>query len=321
MGCDVLDFQEIDRTRTALVGGKGAQLGELSRIDGIRVPAGFCVTTDAFQRIVAEAPSIDDRLDRLSRLKAETGSDPRAQRRDPPDDRSGRHPRRSRGGDHPRARPARRARRLRRPIERDGGGLADRLVRGPAGHVSQRHRAGGDPRARQPVLGVALQRAGGDVPAAERPRSPQGPHGRGRAADGFPAGGRHPVHGRSRHGQSEGRLHRGQLRAGRGAGLRPGERRRLQGARRRDRRKNGRRQEARHPRLARRRHAGGADRARSGSAAGAHGCAGGAPRAARPQDRSALRAAAGHRMVPGRRRLPHRPEPADHDAVPDPRGG
>ena len=35
----------------------------------LRVPAGFCVTTDAFQRIMAEAPSIDDRLDRLSRLR------------------------------------------------------------------------------------------------------------------------------------------------------------------------------------------------------------------------------------------------------------
>src|SRR3982075_682203 len=69
MGCYVLDFQEIDQTQVAVVGGKGALLGELSRIEGIRVPAGFCVTTDAFQRIMAEAPSIDDRLDRLSRLK------------------------------------------------------------------------------------------------------------------------------------------------------------------------------------------------------------------------------------------------------------
>ncbi len=69
MGCYVLGFQEIDQTQGALVGGKGAHLGELSRIEGIRVPAGFCVTTDAFQRIMAEAPSIDERLDRLSRLK------------------------------------------------------------------------------------------------------------------------------------------------------------------------------------------------------------------------------------------------------------
>jgi rifampicin phosphotransferase len=69
MGCYVLGFQEIDQTQVSVVGGKGAHLGELSRIEGIRVPAGFCVTTDAFQRIMAEAPSIDDRLDRLSRLK------------------------------------------------------------------------------------------------------------------------------------------------------------------------------------------------------------------------------------------------------------
>ena len=69
MGCYVLGFQEIDQTQVAVVGGKGAHLGELSRIEGLRVPAGFCVTTDAFQRIMAEAPSIGDRLDRLSRQK------------------------------------------------------------------------------------------------------------------------------------------------------------------------------------------------------------------------------------------------------------
>ncbi|MEU2588171.1 rifamycin-inactivating phosphotransferase [Streptomyces avermitilis] len=64
----VWDLHEVDETRVAVVGGKGAYLGELSRIDGIRVPGGFCVTTDAFRRIMAEAPSIDDRLDQLSRL-------------------------------------------------------------------------------------------------------------------------------------------------------------------------------------------------------------------------------------------------------------
>ena len=67
----VLGLQEIDETQVAVVGGKGAHLGELSRIEGIRVPPGFCVTTDAFRRIMAEAPSIDDRLDRLSRLNAD----------------------------------------------------------------------------------------------------------------------------------------------------------------------------------------------------------------------------------------------------------
>jgi rifampicin phosphotransferase len=65
----VLGFQEIDQTQVVVVGGKGAYLGELSRIEGVRVPAGFCVTTDAFRRIMAGAPSIDDRLGRLARLK------------------------------------------------------------------------------------------------------------------------------------------------------------------------------------------------------------------------------------------------------------
>ena len=64
----VLGLEEIDRTQVELAGGKGANLGELSRIDGVRMPAGFCVTTDAFQRIMTEAPPIDDRIDRLSRL-------------------------------------------------------------------------------------------------------------------------------------------------------------------------------------------------------------------------------------------------------------
>lgn len=64
----VLDLQEVDPTQIAVVGGKGAHLGGLSRIEGVRVPAGFCVTTDAFRRIMAEAPGIDDRLDQLSRL-------------------------------------------------------------------------------------------------------------------------------------------------------------------------------------------------------------------------------------------------------------
>ena len=65
----MLDFQEIDQTHVAIVGGKAGHLAELSRIEGIRVPSGFCVTTDAFRRVMAEAPSIDDRLDRLSRLE------------------------------------------------------------------------------------------------------------------------------------------------------------------------------------------------------------------------------------------------------------
>jgi pyruvate,water dikinase len=68
MGRYVLGLQDIDQAQVAAAGGKGAQLGELSRIDGVRVPAGFCVTTDAFRRIVQGAPSIDGQLDGLSGL-------------------------------------------------------------------------------------------------------------------------------------------------------------------------------------------------------------------------------------------------------------
>jgi rifampicin phosphotransferase len=64
----VLGLEEIGKTQVALVGGKGAHLGELSRIEGIRVPAGLCVTTDAFRRIMTTVPWTDDQLDRLSRL-------------------------------------------------------------------------------------------------------------------------------------------------------------------------------------------------------------------------------------------------------------
>ena len=64
----VLGLQDVDRSQIAVAGGKGANLGELSRIEGIRVPAGFCLTTDAFRRTMTQARAIDDQLDALSRL-------------------------------------------------------------------------------------------------------------------------------------------------------------------------------------------------------------------------------------------------------------
>ncbi|MEU4810223.1 rifamycin-inactivating phosphotransferase [Nocardia fluminea] len=64
----VLGLDEVDRNQVAIVGGKGANLGELTRIDGVEVPDGFCVTTDAFAQTVAGEPLLDDRLDELSRL-------------------------------------------------------------------------------------------------------------------------------------------------------------------------------------------------------------------------------------------------------------
>ncbi|MCY1080637.1 phosphoenolpyruvate synthase [Archangium lansingense] len=67
----VLGFQDLDKTKRMVVGGKGANLGELSKIEGIRVPDGFCISTEAFKRIIGEIPSIGDSLDQLSLLKAE----------------------------------------------------------------------------------------------------------------------------------------------------------------------------------------------------------------------------------------------------------
>jgi pyruvate,water dikinase len=64
----VLGLEEVDKTQVALVGGKAANLGELSRVEGIRVPAGFCVTTDAFRRAMTTMPWIGDQLKRLSCL-------------------------------------------------------------------------------------------------------------------------------------------------------------------------------------------------------------------------------------------------------------
>lgn len=67
----VLGFGDIDKTKLMLVGGKGANLGELSRIKGISVPAGFCISTDAFKKILEQTPSINELLNQLALLKLE----------------------------------------------------------------------------------------------------------------------------------------------------------------------------------------------------------------------------------------------------------
>ncbi|CAL9432852.1 rifamycin-inactivating phosphotransferase RphC [Actinosynnema sp. ALI-1.44] len=71
MHSNVLGFREIDQAQVAVVGGKGAHLGELSRIDDVQVPDGFVVTTDAFKRVLRDAPDLEDRLDELARIDAD----------------------------------------------------------------------------------------------------------------------------------------------------------------------------------------------------------------------------------------------------------
>lgn len=62
----VMRFDEIDPTHLPLVGGKGVNLAALSQIEDVRVPAGLCVTTNAYATAVSDTPSLADRLDELS---------------------------------------------------------------------------------------------------------------------------------------------------------------------------------------------------------------------------------------------------------------
>src|SRR5579884_4105512 len=50
----VLPFTAIDRHMLALVGGKGANLGEMTAA-GLPVPPGFCITTAAYEQVASEA--------------------------------------------------------------------------------------------------------------------------------------------------------------------------------------------------------------------------------------------------------------------------
>ena len=71
MSSYVLSFQDIDKTKLMIVGGKGANLGELSKIEGINVPEGFCISTEAFKRIIGNTSTMKEFLDQLSLLKVE----------------------------------------------------------------------------------------------------------------------------------------------------------------------------------------------------------------------------------------------------------
>ena len=67
----VFTFRDIDRTSTALAGGKGAALGELSKMNGILVPDGFCISAAAFTRVIGRSKKITELIASLSNLKIE----------------------------------------------------------------------------------------------------------------------------------------------------------------------------------------------------------------------------------------------------------
>lgn len=64
----VVGLGDVEGVSVQAVGGKGANLATLSKVEGLRVPDGFCVTTAAFRRIVASLPTIDADLDHLAHL-------------------------------------------------------------------------------------------------------------------------------------------------------------------------------------------------------------------------------------------------------------
>jgi pyruvate,water dikinase len=71
MNSYILSFKDIDKSQLMMVGGKGANLGELSGIDGLEVPEGFCVTTEAYKRVVEDNKDFNTLVEQLSLLKVE----------------------------------------------------------------------------------------------------------------------------------------------------------------------------------------------------------------------------------------------------------
>jgi len=71
----VLGFKDVDKSKIEVVGGKGANLGELSRIEGVKVPAGFCVTTEVYKEIIENSEEFDLLMDQLVVLKANNTKD------------------------------------------------------------------------------------------------------------------------------------------------------------------------------------------------------------------------------------------------------
>ncbi|BCU81371.1 hypothetical protein JIR001_11540 [Polycladomyces abyssicola] len=65
----VLYFDEIDRHSLPIVGGKGSNLGEMSKA-GFPVPPGFCITTSAYRQFIEASDEMDEWLDSLN-LKAD----------------------------------------------------------------------------------------------------------------------------------------------------------------------------------------------------------------------------------------------------------
>lgn len=65
----VLSFKEMAITQLSLVGGKGLNLSKLSKIPGIQVPEGFCVTTAGYQKAIKQNEIFQALLEQLTLLQ------------------------------------------------------------------------------------------------------------------------------------------------------------------------------------------------------------------------------------------------------------
>ncbi|MBC8016064.1 MAG: phosphoenolpyruvate synthase [Sporomusaceae bacterium] len=64
----ILEFQDIDKSKVSLAGGKGANLGELYNVPRIVVPTGFCITTNAYADFIGESLEFRALLDSLKEI-------------------------------------------------------------------------------------------------------------------------------------------------------------------------------------------------------------------------------------------------------------
>lgn len=70
MSAYTIGLRGIDKTMHALVGGKAANLGELFKIEGIAIPDGFCITTNAYKEIFENNNELSSLLDHLNSIPA-----------------------------------------------------------------------------------------------------------------------------------------------------------------------------------------------------------------------------------------------------------
>lgn len=67
----VLGLKEIEVSQLSLAGGKGVNLAELSRREGVLVPDGFCVTTTGYRKAVEQDEDVRSWLEQLVSLNVE----------------------------------------------------------------------------------------------------------------------------------------------------------------------------------------------------------------------------------------------------------